>query len=66
MLLAGMSFIQHYRLWVEWRPRSFFRDVEVRGYLLVVVAATALISPILLLRRRATPRPRPSAPRCSR
>ena len=43
MLLGGISFVQHYRLWVERRPRSFFSDVEVRYYLLLVAAATAVI-----------------------
>ena len=33
MLLAGISFIQHYRLLVERNPRSFFGDVELRYYL---------------------------------
>jgi trk system potassium uptake protein TrkH len=47
MLLAGVSFIQHYRLLVEWRPGRFFRDVEVRGYVLLVLAATAVVSLVL-------------------
>ena len=28
MLLAGMSFVQHYRLFVERRPRAFFSDLR--------------------------------------
>ena len=48
MLLAGVSFVQHYRLFVERRPRSFFPDFEVRAYLLVAVAAVALIAPTLI------------------
>jgi trk/ktr system potassium uptake protein len=48
MLLAGMSFIQHYRLWVEWRPGRFFRDIEIRTYLLIVAVATAVIAPFLI------------------
>jgi trk system potassium uptake protein TrkH len=43
MLLAGMSFIQHHRMWVEGRPGRFLRDFEVRAYLLVVVLATGAI-----------------------
>jgi trk system potassium uptake protein TrkH len=43
MLLAGMNFAMHYRLWVERQPRSFFSDIEIRFYLMVVVSATILI-----------------------
>jgi len=48
MLLAGMSFVQHYRLFVERRPRAFFSDFEVRAYLLLVLSAISLIVPTLL------------------
>jgi len=48
MLLAGISFIQHYRLWVERRPLSFLLDVEVRYYFVAVLAATVLICTILI------------------
>jgi trk system potassium uptake protein TrkH len=48
MLLAGISFVQHYRFWVEREPRSFFSDVEIRYYLLTVVVATAVIGGILI------------------
>lgn len=47
MLLAGIGFVQHYRLFVERRPSAFSRDYEVRAYLLIVVAATILIVPAL-------------------
>jgi trk system potassium uptake protein TrkH len=47
MLLSGMSFIQHYRLWIERQPRSLWQDYELRGYLLLVVAATAIIASVL-------------------
>jgi trk system potassium uptake protein TrkH len=47
MLIAGVSFVQHYRLFVERRPRSFFTDFEVRAYLLIAVAAVATITPTL-------------------
>ncbi len=43
MLLAGMSFALHYRFWVERDLRSFFRDIELRFYLIVVAAATLAI-----------------------
>jgi trk system potassium uptake protein TrkH len=48
MIIAGISFVQHYRLFVERRPRSFFTDFEVRAYLLVAFAAAALIVPSLV------------------
>lgn len=61
MLLSGMNFTQHYRLWVEWRPRRFFSDVELHFYLGVVLVATAAVGasliwqggydPLLALRR---------------
>ena len=47
MLLAGVSFIQHYRLWVEWNPRSLIADVELRYYFLIVIVTTAIIGAIL-------------------
>ena len=47
MLLSGMSFIQHYRLWIERQPGSLWHDYEVRGYLLLLAAATALIASVL-------------------
>jgi len=48
MLLAGVSFVQHYRLFVERRPRRFFSDVEIRAYFGLVAAATAVIAGVLL------------------
>ncbi len=49
MLLAGINFTLHYRLWVERRPRGLFFDVEVRFYLLTVVGAAAVILFSLIL-----------------
>jgi len=49
MLLAGMSFVQHYRLFVERRPATFISDFEVRAYLLIAVGTTALLVPTLIL-----------------
>jgi len=48
MLLAGVSFVQHYRFWVERRPGSFFRDVEIRGYLFLIGITTVVIAGILV------------------
>ena len=49
MLIGGISFVQHYRLFVERRPRSFITDFEVRAFLLAALAAVALITPTLVL-----------------
>ena len=48
MVLAGISFVQHYRLWVERRPGRLFADVEVRAYLALTVIASLTIGAILL------------------
>jgi trk system potassium uptake protein TrkH len=48
MLLSGMSFIQHYRLWIERQPRSLWSDYELRGYFLLLLGATAIIASVLL------------------
>ena len=48
MLLAGISFILHYRLLVERNPRSFFGDVELRYYLSLAAVATGVITAVLL------------------
>jgi trk system potassium uptake protein TrkH len=55
MLLAGASFIQHYRLWIERRPRAVWADFEVRGYMLIAAGATALIAFVLALGERYPP-----------
>jgi len=55
MLLAGISFVQHYRLFVERRVRGFLSDFEVRAFLLLAVAATALVVPTLILHNDYTP-----------
>ena len=49
MLLAGMSFIQHYRLWIERNPSSFFGDVELRAYLMVASASALVIGIVLAM-----------------
>jgi trk system potassium uptake protein TrkH len=48
MLLGGVSFIQHYRLWIERQPRGVWGDYELRTYLLLVLAATAVIMGVLV------------------
>jgi len=48
MLLAGISFIQHYRLWVEWNPRSLVQDYEFRYYILIILTGAAIIGAVLI------------------
>jgi len=48
MVLAGISFVQHYRFWVERRPGKLFSDVEVRSYLILTLVAAVTIGVILL------------------
>jgi len=50
MLLAGVSFVQQYKLWVDHRPLDVVRDYEVRAYLLLVAAATLAITLVLMPR----------------
>jgi trk system potassium uptake protein TrkH len=50
MLLAGVNFTLHYRLWVERRFRRFFSDVELRFYLLVAAVAAFVVLLILVAR----------------
>ncbi len=49
MLMAGVSFVQHYRFWVEHKPRSVFKDVELRYYGLMTLFATVIIAAVLVL-----------------
>ena len=51
MLLAGISFIQHYRFFVEAQPGRVVRDVEIRGYLLIAFAAALVIAAVLVLQQ---------------
>jgi trk system potassium uptake protein TrkH len=44
MLLAGISFVQHYRLLVEWRPKRFFFDYEIKAYAALVIGASLVIT----------------------
>jgi len=48
MLLAGLNFTLHYRLWIEWQPRRFFSDLESRFYLAIVLIAAGIICISLL------------------
>ncbi|MFQ5928240.1 MAG: TrkH family potassium uptake protein [Acidobacteriota bacterium] len=44
MIVAGINFTQHYRLLVERRPKSLFRDAEVRFYFLLIAAVTTAVA----------------------
>jgi len=55
MMLAGINFTLHYRLWVERRFRSFFSDVEFRFYFIVAGAAVVSILTCLILRDQFAP-----------
>ncbi len=48
MILAGINFTQHYRLFVERKACSFLRDPEIRYYALVIVLAVIGVSLSLL------------------
>ena len=52
MLVAGINFTLHYRLWNERRIRKFFSDVELRFYLLVAAVAVIIILLSLIVRDR--------------
>lgn len=43
MILAGINFTLHYRLWRERQVGRFFTDVEIRAYLAVLLLASAVI-----------------------
>jgi trk system potassium uptake protein len=44
MIMAGINFTRHYRLFVERRPSAFFGDLELRYYLFVIGVATLAIT----------------------
>lgn len=44
MIMAGMNFTWHYRLWRERQIRGFFSDSEIRAYLAVIGVATVVIT----------------------
>lgn len=48
MILAGINFTRHYQLWRERQVRGFFGDVEIRAYLLILLAAGALVAASLV------------------
>ncbi|MGC8759307.1 MAG: TrkH family potassium uptake protein [Bryobacteraceae bacterium] len=48
MLLAGLNFTQHYRLWVRREAGKFFRDYEVRAYLAILGCASAAVLAMII------------------
>lgn len=48
MVLAGINFTFHYRLWRSGEVRGFFQDPEIRGYLGILAFATAIVSASML------------------
>ena len=57
MLLSGMSFILHYRLWIERQLHSFWSDYELRSYLTLLLGATAVITGVLIWKQNANAEP---------
>lgn len=48
MIFGGISFVLHYRLWVERSPRQFFADFELRYFLTLLVMGTVIVAGSLL------------------
>ena len=48
MALAGISFARYFMVWRTRSPRPLWRDTEVRAYVLVLLAAIAVVWVILL------------------
>ena len=48
MILAGISFIQHYIFWIQLRPTRVLRDIEIQGYVAITIAATLVIAVVLI------------------
>ena len=49
MVLSAISFVQHYRFWVEGRPRSFLKDIETRFFLLIIVNVSLLFTVLFVV-----------------
>ncbi|MCW5977195.1 MAG: potassium transporter [Bryobacteraceae bacterium] len=48
MVLAGINFTRHYRLWSQRRVREFFGDVETQGYLAILLVGTLVVGATLV------------------
>ena len=49
MFITGVSFILHYRLWIEHRPRAVIGDYEFRAYYILALASTGFIALTLII-----------------
>jgi trk system potassium uptake protein TrkH len=47
MFLAGISFIQHYRFWIERKPMKVLQDYELQTYAWLTVGATLIIALVI-------------------
>jgi trk system potassium uptake protein TrkH len=54
MLLAAINFGVHYGVWLKREPGLYLRDVEVRGFLVIVLVAVLLVAVILRLEHEGT------------
>ncbi len=55
MILAGINFTLHYRLWRQRQVKQFFSDVEVRAYLMILLVATLAITATLIFQTGYSP-----------
>lgn len=54
MLLAAINFGVHYGVWLRRDPGLYLRDIEVRGFLVIVLGAVLLVATILRLEHPGT------------
>ncbi|MEE8585647.1 MAG: potassium transporter TrkG [Acidobacteriota bacterium] len=54
MIIAGINFTQHYRLFIERNPKRFLRDIEVRGFLTCLASASLALAVTLYYHQDGT------------
>ena len=57
MTLSGINFALHFLVWRRRNPLHYFRDMEVRAYLLVLLLVAIVVSAILWLNPNSTSQP---------
>jgi trk system potassium uptake protein TrkH len=57
MIIAGVNFGLHFIAWKRREPFTYFRDMEVRLYLLVLLAVSAVVCWVLIQHPGTTPTP---------
>ena len=57
MTLSGINFALHFLVWRRRNPLHYFRDMEVRAYLLVLLLVAMVVSAILWLNPNSTGQP---------